>query len=204
MKTIRSVITVVFLTLAFSLTANADEACQKTVNIGESISDSWHLSCESTHRTNYYDPYNPLPYPAKFYTFTLDREADVKFTLSNSYSAVMYLIEGNTTSGTPIKQVSGGVLETYLAAGTYTLEATNSYNTSFTFSIEYNDIGNTECLQTIIPGNRIADGWIPACESNNRDIIDPYSPYPDLGFRAKYFTFTLPEDADISINITYF
>jgi len=188
--------------LSFNTVLHADEICQKTVNMGDSIVDAWNGNCESINRKDYYDPYNPKAIPAKFYTFTLDRQADVKITLNLSYNVVIYLLDGATKNGTVLKQVNGKTLESYLPAGTYTLEVTYPFFSSFTLNLAYNDVGNTECVQSLVAGASISDGWVPSCESNNRNIADPYSPYPDLGFRAKYFTFTLAEDSDVNIKVT--
>ncbi len=190
------------MVLSFNAVLHADETCQKTVNMGDSLVDAWNGSCESINRKDYYDPYNPKAIPAKFYTFTLDRQADVKITLNLSYNVIIYLLDGATKNGTILKQVNGKTLESYLPAGTYTLEVTYPFFSSFTLSLTYNDVGNTECVQSLVAGTTISDGWVPSCESNNRNIADPYSPYPDLGFRAKYFTFTLAEDSDVNIKVT--
>jgi hypothetical protein len=58
-----------------------------------------------------------------------------------------------------------------------------------------------ECVQALGLGSTIEDGWTPECESQNRAIDDPYGPNPDAPYRAKYFTFTLEQDTDISIDV---
>ena len=188
--------------LCCSTSSFADDICQKNTAVGSSITDDWNPNCRSSRRFNYYDPYNPVAYYSKFYTFTLDRDADLKISLNTGFDNIFYLLAGETTSGTLLKVQSGKTFETYLPAGTYTLETTSQYNQIFTLSINYNDVGNLSCVQPIENGVAISDGWIPSCESSHRDIADPYSPYPDLGFRAKFFTFTLDQDVDLRINIT--
>lgn len=191
-----------FIALGLSVPVFADEICHKTVNVGDVTADDWNSSCKSSRRFDTNDPYNPQPYLTKYYTFTIDREADISIDVSGGYNVHLYVLDGETTAGTLLKQESDNLLKSYLPVGTYTVEVTHRYTQSFTITIAYNDTGNTECVQPISAGSTISDGWIPACESNNRDIIDPYSPYPELGYRAKYFTFTLPKDSDISIQVS--
>lgn len=168
-------------------------------------SDRWESDCESVTRTNTSDPYNPTPALAKFYTFTLERDADVRIQLDptyNSYSRRFALIEGSDQYGSVISQNHYRKLETRLVAGTYTLEASYLYGSSFTYQVAYNDVSShNECVQAISSGTPITDGWTSACESTSRDIVDPYNNIPGEGHRTKYFTFSLENTTDIRIEI---
>ncbi len=168
-------------------------------------SDRWETGCESVTRTNTSDPYNPIPALAKFYTFTLERDADVRIQLDpqyNSYSRRFALIEGDNEYGNVISQNHYQKLEVRLTAGTYTLEASYLYGSSFTYQVAYNDVSShNECVQAISSGTAITDGWTSACESTSRDIVDPYNNVPGEGHRTKYFTFSLENSTDIRIEV---
>lgn len=87
-------------------------------------------------------------------------------------------------------------------AGTYTLETSYLYSNSFTYQVAFNDVANNEqCVQAISAGTPISDGWISACESTSRDIVDPYNTIPGEGHRTKYFTFSLADHTDIRIDV---
>ena len=194
-------VTLCFLFAVTASSLQAAEQCKSTISVGDVISDSWVLSCESSRNISYYDPYNPNPYLARFFTFTLDREADIKIDLTGGFQQKIYLVDGEYAAGEVLFQTTGSSLKTYLPAGAYTIEVSNNYTTSFTLNVSYNDLGSSNCLQSIASGVKIDDGWISGCESNHRDVVDPYSPYPDAGYRAKYFTFSLDADSDIKISI---
>lgn len=129
--------------LIYTSSAQADDVCLKTLNVGDTLADAWNLHCQSTHRTNTNDPYNPKPYHAKFYTFTLDREADIQANINNGFDNRFYLLDGNTTTGAILQEFSGRSFEAYLPIGTYTLETTSEHNFSYTINLAFNDLGNT-------------------------------------------------------------
>jgi Calx-beta domain len=167
--------------------------------------DRWQSNCESVTRTDTSDPYNPKPALANYYTFTLDRDADVRIQLDpqyNNYSRRFNIIEGNSANGNIIFSNQYRTLETRLAAGTYTLETSYFYGNSFTYQVAFNDTAiNNQCVQAITAGTPISDGWISACESTSRDIADPYNTIPGEGHRTKFFTFSLQDYTDIRIDV---
>ena len=167
-------------------------------------SDQWQSNCQSITRIDNSDPYNPKPALANYYTFTLNRDADIRIQLDpehENYNRRFNLIEGSAY-GTIINSNQYRTLETRLVAGTYTVEASYLYGSSFTYQVAFNDIAiNNQCSQPISTGTPILDGWISACESINRDIIDPYNTIPGEGHRTKYFTFSLQDDTDIRIDV---
>lgn len=48
--------------------------------------DRWQSNCESVTRTDSSDPYNPKSALANYYTFTLDRDADIRIQLDPQYN----------------------------------------------------------------------------------------------------------------------
>lgn len=176
--------------------------CENDVVLGNSYSNSWEWnSCPSVNRFDYRDPYNIKPAKAKYFTFQLDRDADIKVFIVGGFGKQLFLLEGDSKYGTPILSNQGSLIETWLPAGTYTVEATSFGNYNFTIDFNYNDLGSEECVQAIELGQDVEDYWVASCESQHRDVYDPYSPAPQDYFRAKYFTFDLTEDADVSIKV---
>ncbi len=188
-----------FLAAAMLSQTSYANDCESAYNIGDTARSNITSNCHSEHYTNY-DPYNPSPYLAKYFRFSLERDADVKFEASGP--GRMYLIRGTNRTGTVIKSTTNRVMKLHLSTGDYILEYANSYTSNFTLVSSFNDTGNTTCVNALTFGNTVHDGWVPGCSSNNRDIADPYSPVPDQGHRAKYFTFTLEQDSDIAVSVT--
>lgn len=187
--------------LCFSLPQAYASFCNQNAVMGTSITDTWDATCESINYLRY-DPYGPeTGYPAKFFQFEIDREADIRITMSESYNSKLFLISGNDKHTPPFLSTSDDTLETRLEAGVYIVEAANRYATNATFKVEYNDIGSNQCVSELSMGTTITDGWISDCKSTSRDIDDPYDTIPGEGHRAKFFTFTLLEDADIAIKV---
>ena len=197
------------LCVLLASTSVVADVCREDIQVSNPwdalSSDQWQSNCTSVTRTDTSDPYNPKPALAKYYTFTLDRDADVRIQLDsqyNSYNKRFNIIEGNNAYGSILFSNQYRTLETRLVAGTYTLEASNTYGTSFTYQVAFNDISaNNECVQAISTGTPISDGWVSACESTNRDLVDPYNTIPGEGHRTKYFTFSLQDYTDIRIDV---
>lgn len=189
--------------LVFAALTNLSYAseCQTQIQIGIQASSSWHSGCASEHRLRY-DPYNTnAEYPARYFEFTLPRDADIRISVNSNYydrGTQIFLLDGNTPQSNVLQETFGNELKTRLNAGTYLIEATNRYtNISFTAQVEYNDIGSAQCVQPITFGQEVRDGWIPACQSSTRDIEDPYNNIPGEGHRSRFYTFSLDEAADI-------
>ncbi len=208
MKNILNLCCIGLLAIMGSQSALAGE-CKQNIQVSnpwDALSnDSWQSGCESVNRTDTSDPYNPTPALAKYYTFTLERDADIRMQLDPSYSdyyGSFNLIEGASEYGTVLSSHQSGDFETRLTAGTYTLEMTHIYGASFTYKVAFNDTAlNNQCVQAISTGTPISDGWISACESTNRDMVDPYNIIPGEGHRTKYFTFSLQDHTDIRIEV---
>lgn len=172
--------------------------CDQSYTVGSPVQDSWSNTCLSEHYLGY-DPYNPQSYFAKYFAFNLERDADIAFSVTG-YGR-LYLMQGTNKAASPMLYSNNGELKAHLQAGNYILEYASAYYDSFTLISRFNDVGDSECLRNITSGVPVSDGWVPQCTSQSRDVADPYSPVPDEGHRAKYFTFTLNQDSDISINV---
>lgn len=194
-----------FVLVLFPLQVKAESVvispCQVTADMGDSLNGTWGNNCLSERRIDHRDPYNPRGYPTRFFTFELERDADVRISIFGGYGRELFLINGESPSGETLLSFQNSLIETWLPQGTYTVEATASSYSNFTINFSYNDVGSEECVQSLEENQTLSDGWIQACESQNRDYFDPYSPLPDAGFRAKYFTFTLDQSSDIQIDI---
>lgn len=203
----RYLIALIFI---FTGSATIADTCSETISVGNpwssATNDSWGGNCTSTHRTYNNDPYAPPQEAfANYYTFTLDRDADIRIDINSGsydYNRRLYLIEGDDEYTSPFYETYDGTYETRLSAGTYTLEISHIYGGSFSYKVSYNDVGlSNKCELALTPGVQLVDGWIPQCESTSRDINDPYNTIPAEGHRARYLTFSLAEDADISLNV---
>ncbi len=208
MKSVLSLCLLGLLALSASASVTAG-ICKENVQLSNSwdalSNGSWQSDCESVGRVDTSDPYNPKPALAKYYTFTLERDADIRIQLDPSYSDYygrFNLIEGGSEYGNILSSHQSGEFETRLNAGTYTLEVSHIYGASFTYKIAFNDTAlNNECVQTISTGTPISEGWIATCESTNRDMVDPYNTIPGEGHRTKYFTFSLQDHTDVRIEV---
>jgi hypothetical protein len=197
------------LCVLLASTSVVADVCREDIQVSNPwdalSSDQWQSNCTSVTRTDTSDPYNPKPALAKYYTFTLDRDADVRIQLDpqyNSYNKRFNIIEGSSAYGNMLFSNQYRTLETRLVAGTYTLETSYFYGNNFTYQVAFNDVAtNNECDQAIYTGTPISDGWISACESTSRDMADPYNSIPDEGHRTKYFTFSLQDYTDIRIDV---
>ncbi len=175
--------------------------CYIDIAVGSTVNNTWIESCTSVNRIDTQDPYNPQPVPAKYFTFQLDRDADIRISITGGFNRQLFLLEGSNPNTTPLLSYQESLIETWLPSGTYTIEATSTSLSNFELELIFNDLGNPQCIQPLELGTSIADGWTPNCESQNRDAFDPYGPNPDAPYRAKYFTFSLTEETDISISI---
>ena len=162
------------------------------------ISGSWADDCESEVPGRGY---------ARYYTFTLPEEAEVAIDLTSSVDTYLYLRSGSITSGTALHSnddiESGNTnsrITATLAAGTWTIEATTySTNATGSFSLSVSGgggAGSTEATGCIpatltLPASGISGSWADDCESE----------VPGRGY-ARYYTFTLPEEAEVAIDLT--
>ena len=174
------------------------------------VSGTWADDCESEVSGRGY---------ARYYSFTLSESAEVIIDLESEVDTYLYLRSGSATSGTAQHSnddIESGnrnsrITET-LSAGTYTIEATTySPNTtgSFTLSVSTGGAssgggdgggsggsGSTEATgctpaTLTLPASGKSGSWADDCESE----------VSDRGY-ARYYSFTLSESAEVTINLT--
>ncbi|MEM9103202.1 MAG: hypothetical protein AAGB12_12855 [Pseudomonadota bacterium] len=177
------------------------EVCESNINLGEALSSSWTTPCLSDNRNSYSDPYAPpTTYYAHYFTFTLDEDSDVAIKLDdNQWDSRFYLLDGER--GSAIIRSDYSQLESFLRAGTYTIEVTNSFIADFSLSVAQVNQGTGECIFSIQDNQTLQGEFTTDCLSVNRASgnsgnSDPYN------FRAKYYTFELLETSDIKFSLS--
>ena len=160
---------------------------------------TWADDCQSTNRIGTY---------ARFYSFTLEQEAELQIDLMSSHDPFLFLLHGDGRDGTLVAQnddVTVSVdlnsrISMTLAAGTYTIEAT-TYNTwatgDFTLRIvgpEGTSAQTTDvCVEDLgTPSNVVTKTgtWTDACDSTSRE-----------GQYARFYTFTLEQQSEVQIDL---
>ena len=167
------------------------------------IYDILGSDCPSDNRAGSY---------ARYYTFTLDTEADVTVALALDKDAYLFLTEGerlrrgrvlyeNDDDATYGGLSANSRIDATLPVGTYTIEATTfapGVMGAFTLSLKVRK-GDTisptpapvACESAIAAENATIEGeWTGDCASDNRD-----------GSYARYYTFTLDAEADVAIDL---
>ena len=166
------------------------------------VEGEWTGDCNSTNRSGSY---------ARFYTFTLEEETEVTIELTSEVDTYLFLLDGadkTTEFRTENDDIETGVnsnsriVET-LEAGTYTVEATTygaGETGDFALAISVPQEGGTEppatdsCVQdmgTLTGGLTQTGSWADDCESTNRE-----------GRYARYYSFTLAEETDVTVELT--
>ena len=112
---------------------------------------AWSSGCASANRSNRY---------ARFYSFSLDQQADVQIDLTSATDTYLFLLQGSGTDGTIIERDDDGGPTGYdsriaraLSPGSYTIEATTygSRRTgNFTLTLQV-DGGSTQPTNTPTP-----------------------------------------------------
>jgi type IV secretory pathway TrbF-like protein len=170
----------------FTLNARSTTTpCNTPVKLNKVTQDAWNTSCAAVTLEDHY---------AKFYTLTLPSAQIVTATLSSATNAYLVLHAGPDQYGPQIatNDNSGAGLDArivgWLAAGTYTYEATTSSASqvgSFSFVARNN---SPPCFDTIGLSETVSGAWATSCTSTTFD--DHYS---------KYYTLTVPADRSVSI-----
>ena len=161
------------------------------------ISGTWTDDCESDVSGRGY---------ARYYSLTLTESAEVTIDLSSEADTYLYLRTGSATSGAALysnDDIESGNTDSRvvatLAAGTYTIEATTySEDTTGSFTLSISRGGNgtshtTGCTPTslTLPASGVSGTWADDCESQ----------VSGRGY-ARYYTFTLSEGAEVTIDLT--
>ena len=160
---------------------------------------TWADDCQSTNRIGTY---------ARFYSFTLEQEAEVQIDLMSSHDPFLFLLHGDGRDGTLVAQnddVTVNVdlnsrISMTLAAGTYTIEAT-TYNTWATGDFTLRIVGpegisaqtTDVCVEDLGTPSTVVTKtgtWTDACDSTSRE-----------GQYARFYTFTLEQQSEVQIDL---
>ena len=172
---------------------------------------SWDSDCASENRNGRY---------ARYYTFTIEGEAEVSIMLESDTDAYLFLLSGEGRDGNvlyenddiqPPFNLNSQIVET-LSAGTYTIEATTyDWETGGEFTLTVSGLPaagtptptptpeptptpvpppTDPCIEALADSD-ISGNWTGDCESTERE-----------GSYARYYTFTLVEEADVTVTLT--
>lgn len=169
------------------------------------ITDNWDSTCNSFHRAGRH---------SRFYTFTLGDSREVTITLESSNAdTYLNLLSGAGRDGSVLHSndddgsSSRSRIQTTLAAGTYTVEAT-TYDAGetgdFTLSLsiaadggqasssylEASSLAADPCLETLANDGTVSGEWSSGCVSANQS-----------GSYSRYYTFTLSALDEVTINL---
>ena len=188
----------------FSLTVRRPGDCEVpgVTADGSPVAGSWGGDCQSAAREGR---------QARYYQFTLAESAEVIVRLaSDDAGPVLYLREGaGVTSGAttpggfndgdPEYDYRRASIEESLAVGTYTIEATTfAAEETGDFILTVSQAGATgvpapsgcEVAEVTADGSPVSGSWGGDCESTARE-----------GRQARYYQFTLTENADITVRL---
>ena len=169
---------------------------------GSPVPGTWGTDCVSDAREGR---------QARYYQFALSDSADITVLLeSQEAETVLYLRQGaGATSGDTVPDgfnegdapdYHSASLEVSLAAGTYTIEAT-TYAAGETGSFTLTVSGAGETTTPPVSGDcgiaEIADYGIPVTGSWSNDCQSEVT----SGRNARYYKFTLAEDAEVTIEL---
>ena len=183
---------------------SAGECEQAAQPADGTVTGTWAAGCESEARTGSY---------ARYYTFTLGEDSDVTITLARTSGGGRHIPEpvvrqqpdGETPwmTTTTRRIRSRSEITRNLAAGDYTVEATTfeaGETGSFTLTVSGlggtaapgPSAGETDRLRAAAPGGdgTVTGTWAAGCESEAR-----------TGSYARYYTFTLDQDSDVTITL---
>ena len=165
-----------------------------TISDSASRTGSWAGDCSSVNRSGRY---------ARFFSFTLSLDADVRIDLDSTGSSTvdtyMFLLSGSGTSGSEVARDddggsgTGSRIERRLTAGTYTVEAT-TYSSSTTGSFSLSVSVLEPCVSALgnVTGTVTRSGtWAQGCSSQNRS-----------GRYARYFSFNVVEQGEVRIDLS--
>ena len=142
---------------------------------------------------------------ARYYTFALAQDTEVTINLTSSVDTYLYLREDDATSGTALHDnddIENGNLNSRIVAnletGTYTIEATTyAADTTGNFTLNVSGGGQTPVATGCTP----ASLTLPASGESGSWADDCQSQVSGRGY-ARYYTFTLAQDTEVTINLT--
>ena len=179
-------------------TPDPTDPCEQPLPAEGTVTGTWAAGCESEARTGSY---------ARYYTFTLGEDSDVTITLartSGEADTYLNLWSGSSRTGDPVDDDddtpdrSRSEITRNLAAGDYTVEATTfEAGETGSFTLTVSGLGDAapgpsagECEQPLPAEGTVTGTWAAGCESEAR-----------TGSYARYYTFTLGEDSDVTITL---
>ena len=197
-----SVATSVIINLTDVDEAPPADPCVNDLGGRETVTGTWSGDCASENRLGRY---------ANFFSFTLEEATEVTIDLTSAEDTYLYLLEGMGRDGMVLHEnddVAPGTnsqIQETLAAGTYTIEATtwgSGVTGSFTLTVSGLGDGTTPtptpgpmptddpCRQTLPGDDTVTGDWADDCESA-------------VGARgyARYYTFTLAEESEVTITL---
>ena len=153
------------------------------------VSGAWANDCQSSVSGRGY---------ARYYTFTLDQGTEVTIDLTSEVNTYLYLKSGSATSGTSLhsnddiaSDNTNSQIVADLEAGSYSIEATtHDEETTGSFALSVSEDGCTPAPLTL-PASEATGAWGDDCQSS----------VSGRGY-ARYYTFTLAEDAGVTIDLT--
>ena len=180
-----------------------------------SVTGEWTDGCDSANRNGSY---------ARFYTFTIEDDAEVAIDLTSDEDTYLFLLEGAGRDGTVEAEnddaASGNLnslITTTLTAGTYTVEAT-TYNPAITgeFALAI-AVGTSSETSTPPPADPApepepepapADGCVVDLGTLTGDVVREGEWTGDCasvsrnGRFARFYTFNLEDEADLQVDLT--
>ncbi len=191
------------------------DPCVAELPAGPTVDGSWAAGCQSAETDRGY---------ARYYTFTTTEARDVTITLSSTVDPYLYLRSGDRTGSVRAQNDDHGTLVddtpacgspaglgdrdscitiAGLSPGTYTIEAT-TYDEGVTgdFTLTISGLsgaatgtdpepGTDTCAPSPIYSDGVSSGtWADDCQSQDRS-----------GRYARYFTFTLAQQATVTIDL---
>ena len=143
---------------------------------------------------------------ARYYRFTLDTPTDVRIDLTSGRDTYLYLVREDGTvvaeNNNVGRSINSRIVQTPLADGTYTVEATTYYRNpvtgNFVLNIGLNagPVPQNACLEelgdiSLAPPGIQSGAWAGECNSRARP-----------GSHARYYGFELEEPGRVEVNLT--
>ena len=154
---------------------DAVDDCIQTMPESGTAAGAWDDDCLSGNRPDAENGYAGSDYYARFYTFSLDENADVNITLTSDVDTYLYLLDGTGRDGVvrdqdddddnfDLDSSTDSGLETYLPAGDYTIEVTTYHPVSggdFTLVLEV--VESEEPPEPVVEYTTLSSGANHAC-----------------------------------------
>ena len=166
------------------------DACVQHISAG-SVQSSWDYDCVSA-------TWIPI-YNARFFTFELDRESEVNISVHSDAIPKIFLYRSDDVAGNILGEGERNVTNLTLEPGNYTIEVTTVISgTTGEFTLILDVDGATPdqppmtdtCVQPLTNNGAVNGIWIDDCASTNKS-----------GSYARYYTFSLSEQSDVTVTL---